>query len=178
MGHTRSKTRTIGTDEASNAIEERLRLIIDTIPTIVWRKLPVGSADFLTRKFLEYTGLSLEGGLGGGWMTSFHPGDCLREEWPAAMAAGKPFETEARLRRSDGQYRWFLIRGVPLRNDQGNIIKWYGTTSDIDDLKSAEDRVRLIIDTLPTIVWTLQPDGALDFVNPRSIDYTALTLTN
>ncbi len=176
MSHAGPKARKIRTDEASHAIEERLRLIIDTIPTIVWRKLPDGSADFLNRKFLEYTGLSLEDGLGQGWMNAFHPDDRLREEWPAAMAAGKPFETEARLRRADGQYRWFLIRGVPLRNEQGNIIKWYGTTSDIDDLKSAEDRVRLIIDTLPTMVWTLQPDGAVDFVNQRWMDYTGLAL--
>ncbi len=92
------------------------------------------------------------------------------------MAAGKPFETEARLRRADGRYRWFLIRAVPLRDEQGNIIKWYGTTSDIDDLKSAEDRVRLIIDTLPTMVWTLQRDGTVDFVNQRWMNYTGLTL--
>ncbi len=176
MSHTGSKARKIRTDEASHAIEERLRLIIDTIPTIVWRKLPDGSADFLNRKFLEYTGLFLEDGLGWGWMNAFHPDDRLREEWPAAMAAGKPFETEARLRRADGRYRWFLIRAVPLRDEQGNIIKWYGTTSDIDDLKSAEDRVRLIIDTLPTMVWTLQRDGTVDFVNQRWMNYTGLTL--
>ncbi len=176
MSHTGSKARKIRTDKTSNAIEERLRLIIDTIPTIVWRKLPDGSADFLNRKFLEFTGVSLEDGLGWGWMNSFHPDDRLREEWPAAMAAGKPFATEARLRRADGQYRWFLIRAEPLRDEQGNIIKWYGTTSDIDDLKSAEDRVRLIIDTLSTMVWTLQPDGAVDFVNQRWMDYTGLTL--
>jgi PAS domain S-box-containing protein len=176
MSRTGSKARKIRTYEASNDIEERLRLIIDTIPTIVWRKLPSGSADFLNRKFLEFTGVSLEEGLGWGWMNSFHPDDRLRKEWPAAMAAGKPFETEARLRRADGRYRWFLIRAVPLRDEQGNIIKWYGTTSDIEDLKSAEDRVRLIIDTLPTMVWTLQPDGAVDFVNQRWMDYTGLSL--
>ncbi len=110
MSHTRAKARKIRTDEASNLVEERLRLIIDTIPTIVWRKLPDGSADFLNRNFLEYTGLSLEDGLGWGWMNAFHHDDRLREEWPTALAAGKPFETEARLRRADGQYRWFLIR--------------------------------------------------------------------
>src|SRR6266478_3747048 len=176
MSHTGSKARKIRTDKTSNAIEERLRLIIDTIPTIVWRKLPDGSADFLNRKFLEFTGVSLEDGLGWGWMNSFHPDDRLRAEWPAAMAAVNPFATEARLRRADGQYRWFLIRAEPLRDEQGNIIKWYGTTSDIDDLKSAEDRVRLIIDTLSTMVWTLQPDGAVDFVNQRWMDYTGLTL--
>src|SRR5712692_6994972 len=176
MGHTRSKTRTIGTDEASNAIEERLRLIIDTIPTIVWRKLPDGSADFLNKHFRDYTGLSLEEGMGWGWMNAFHPDDRLKEEWRAALAAGKPFEKEARLRRGDGEYRWFLVRAVPLRDGHGNIVKWYGTTTDIEDLKRAEDRIRLIINTIPTMAWSIQPDGVVDFINQRSLDYMGLTL--
>src|SRR2546422_2531637 len=176
MGQIAAKTHNSDADGVSNAIEERLQLIIDTIPTIVWRKLPDGSADFLNRNFREYTGLSLEDGLGWGWMNAFHPDDRLMEEWRAALAAGKPFEKEARLRRADGQYRWFLIRAVPLRDEQGNIANWYGTSSDIEDLKKAEDHVRLIIDTLPTMVWTGPPDGAVDFVNQRSLDYTGLSL--
>jgi PAS domain S-box-containing protein len=163
-------------DEASNVIEARLRLIIDTIPTIVWRKLPDGSADFLNRNFLEYTGLSLENGLGWGWMmNAFHPDDRLIEEWRTALAAGKPFKKEARLRRSDGEYRWFLIRAMPLRDERGNIANWYGISTDIDDLKKSEDRIRLIIDTLPTMVWTLRPDGVVEFVNQRWLDYTGLS---
>src|SRR5467141_3781568 len=176
MSQTGANTHRSDADEASNVIEERLRLIIDTIPTIVWRKLPDGSADFLNRNFREYTGLSLEHGLGWGWMNAFHPDDRLMEEWRAALAAGKPFEKEARLRRADGQYRWFVIRAVPLRDEQGNIVKWYGTTSDIDDLKRAEDRVRLIIDAIPTMAWTVRPDGVLDFVNQRWLDYAGLSL--
>ena len=176
MSQTGANTHHSDADEASNVIEERLRLIIDTIPTIVWRKLPDGSADFLNRKFREYTGLSLEDGLGWGWMNAFHPDDRLMEEWRAALAAEKPFEKEARLRRADGQYRWFLIRAVPLRDEQRNIVKWYGTTSDIDDLKRAEDRVRLIINTIPTMAWTVRPDGVVDFLNQRWLDYTGLSL--
>jgi PAS domain S-box-containing protein len=176
MGQTGANTHGNNADEASNVIEERLQLIIDTIPTIVWRKLPDGSADFLNRNFREYTGLSREHGLGWGWMNAFHPEDRLKEEWRAALAAGEPFEKEARLRRADGQYRWFLIRAVPLRDEQGNLVKWYGTTSDIEDLKRAEDRVRLIIDTLPMMVWTLRPNGVVDFVNQRWVDYTGISL--
>ena len=163
-------------DEAAEVIEERLRLIIDTIPTIIWRKSPDGSADFLNRNFREYTGLSLEDGLGRGWLNVFHPDDRLKEKWPSAMAAGKPFQTEARLRGTDGQYRWFLIRAMPLRDERGNIIKWYGLTCEIEDLKRAEDRIRLIIDALPTMVWTMQPNGAVDFVNQRWMDYMGLSL--
>jgi PAS domain S-box-containing protein len=177
MSQTGANTSHSDADEASDAIEGRLRLIIDTIPTIVWRKSPDGSADFLNRRFREYTGLSLEDGMGWGWMNNaFHPDDRLMEEWRAALAAGKPFEKEARLRRADGQYRWFLIRAVPLQDEQNKVVKWYGTTSDIEDLKRAEDRVRLIIDTLPTMVWTLQPDGVVDFVNQRWMEYTGLSL--
>src|SRR5260370_22478973 len=177
MSQSGAKTRHSDADEASNTIEERLRLIIDTIPTIVWRKLPDGSADCLNRNFREYTGLSLEDGLGGGWMMNwFDPEDRLIEEWSAALAAGKPFLKEGRLRRVDGQYRWFLIRAVPLRDEQGNIVHWYGTSTDIEDLKKVEDRVRLIIDTLPTMVWTLGPDGVVDFVNQPWLDYTGISL--
>jgi PAS domain S-box-containing protein len=177
MRHTGANTSHRDADEAASVIEERLRLIIDTIPTIVWRKSPDGSADFFNKHFREYTGLSLEEGMGWGWMNKvFHPDDRVVEEWRAALAAGKPFEKEARLRRADGQYRWFLIRAVTQRDEQGNIVQWYGTTSDIEDLKRAEDRIRLIIDTLPTMIWTLQPEGVVDFVNQRWMDYTGLSL--
>ena len=176
MNQTGANTRHSDADGPSNVIEERLRLIIDTIPTIVWRKLPDGSVDFLNRSFREYTGLSLEDGLGWGWMNAFHPDDRLTEEWRAALAAEKPFEKEARLRRADGQYRWFLIRAVPLRDDQGNIANWYGTSSDIEHLKRAEDRVRLIINTIPMMAWSVRPDGAVDFVNQRWMDYTGVSL--
>jgi PAS domain S-box-containing protein len=177
MSQTGANTHDSDADEASNVIEERLRLIIDTIPTIVWRKLPDGSADFLNRNFREYTGLSLEDGLGWGWMmNAFHPDDHLLEEWRSALAAGKPFDKEARLRRSDGEYRWFLVRAMPLRDEQGNIVKWYGISTDIEDLKRAEDRIRLVINTIPTMAWTLRPDGVVDFVNQRWLDYTGLTL--
>jgi len=160
----------------SKTVEQRLRLIIDTIPTIVWRKLPDGSADFFNKHFENYTGLSLENAMGWGWMKVFHPDDHVMEKWPADLAAGKPFETEVRLRRADGEYRWFLLRAVPRRDERGNIVKWYGTSSDIEDLKRAEDRIRLIIDTMPMMAWTVRSDGAVDFVNRRWVDYTGLSL--
>jgi PAS domain S-box-containing protein len=120
--------------------EDRLRLVIDTLPALVWSKLPDGSADFLNQRFREYTGLSVEEGLDWGWMmNAFHPEDRAEEEWRAAFAAGEPFEKEARLRRADGAYRWFLIRAVPLRDKKGNVLKWYGTTTDIEDRRRAEE---------------------------------------
>ena len=169
------KTRKTPKRDAEAAVEERLRLIIDTIPTIIWRKFPDGTADFLNQRFREYTGLSLQQGLGWGWINAFHPDDRSMEEWREALAAGKPFEKEVRLRRADGEYRWFLIRGVPVRDEQGNIIEWYGLTDEIEDLKTAEDRVRLIVNTIPTMAWSVQANGGLDFVNKRWLEYTGLS---
>jgi PAS domain S-box-containing protein len=119
--------------------EDRLRLVIDTLPALVWSKLPEGSADFLNQRFREYTGLSVEEGLGWGWMNAFHPEDRAEKEWRSAFAAGQPFEKEARLRGVDGTYRWFLLRAVPLRDEQGKVVKWYGTSTDIEDRRSAEE---------------------------------------
>jgi PAS domain S-box-containing protein len=110
---------------------------------MVWSKLPDGSADFLNQRFREYTGLSMEEGLGWGWMRNeFHPDDHAEEEWRAAFAAGEPFEKEARLRRADGAYRWFLLRCVPLRDELGHVVKWYGTSTDIEDRRRAEEALQ------------------------------------
>src|SRR5258706_15623009 len=103
MSQTGANTNHSDADEAAEVIEERLRLIIDTIPTIVWRKLPDGSADFLNRNFREYTGLSLQHGLGRGWIKAFHPDHRLKEEWRAALAAAEPFEKEGRPSRREGR---------------------------------------------------------------------------
>src|SRR6202022_222940 len=97
-------------EEDGRRSEDRLRLVIDTLPALVWSKLPDGSADFLNQRFREYTGLSVEEGLGWGWMrNAFHPEDRAEDEWRVAFAAGVPFEREARLRRADGTYRRFLL---------------------------------------------------------------------
>ena len=135
--------------------EDRLRLVIDTLPALVWSKLPDGSADFLNQRFREYTGLSVEEGLGWGWMrNAFHPEDRAEEEWRAAFDAGEPFEKEARLRRSDGVYRWFLLRVAPLRDARGQVVKWYGTTTDIEDRRRAEEALLEAQDKLAHVTRT------------------------
>jgi PAS domain S-box-containing protein len=123
------------------ALKDQLRLVIDTIPGLVWSALPDGSAEFLNQRWLEYTGLSLKEGLDWGGKVAVHPEDLARfmDEWKAALTEGKPLETEARLRRSDGEYRWLLIRAVPLRDETGKIVKWYGASADIEDRKRAEE---------------------------------------
>jgi PAS domain S-box-containing protein len=123
------------------ALKDQLRLVIDTIPGLVWSALPDGSAEFLNQRWLEYTGLSLKEGLDWGVKVAVHPDDLARfmDEWRVALAEGKPLETEARLRRADGEYRWLLIRAVPLRDETGKVVKWYGTSADVEDLKRAEE---------------------------------------
>ena len=124
--------------------EDRLRLVIDTIPAHVWSTRADGSVDFVNRRWLETTGLTMENALGWDWGSVVHPDDLARyvDEWRSALAAGAPMESELRLRRADGEYRWWLTRSVPLRDELGNIIKWYGTAIDIEDRKRAEEALR------------------------------------
>jgi PAS domain S-box-containing protein len=124
--------------------EDRLRLVIDTIPAHAWSARPDGSVDFVNKRFLEFAGRSMEDLLGWGWGSFVHPEDLTRYigEWHAAVATGKPMESEARVRRMDGDYRWLLIRNVPLRDELGNIVSWYGTAIDIEERKCAEEALR------------------------------------
>jgi PAS domain S-box-containing protein len=123
--------------------EDRLQLVIDTIPTLVWRAGPEGIPDFLNQPALDYTGLSLDQAETG-WPRAFHPEDKkgMLQKWSAIRESGAPGELEARLRRFDGEYRWFLFQAEPLRDQSGNIVKWYGSSTDIEDRKRAEEALR------------------------------------
>jgi len=121
--------------------EHELRDVIEAMPTMVWIGGTDGSNEFGNRRWQEYTGLSHERTVGAGWQNAVHPTDLKRhlEKWRTSLASGEPFENEVRYRRgTDGQYRWFLSRAVPLRDEQGKILKWYGISTDIDDRKRAE----------------------------------------
>src|ERR1700688_2856063 len=124
--------------------EKELRDVIDTIPATVWSTLPDGSNTYVNKHFVEYSGLSTEQTAGSGWQAAIHPDDLERHagKWREAVATGKPHENEVRFRRSDGQYRWHLDRGVPLRDEDGNIVKWYGVVTDIEDRKRAEEALQ------------------------------------
>jgi PAS domain S-box-containing protein len=165
--------------------EDRLRLIIDTIPTLAWSARPGGSAEFFNQRWLDYTGLSAEQAVDWGWRDSIHPDDLNRVtiHWRSVVASGEPGEVEARLRGFDGEYRWFLFRGCPLRDDSGKVLKWYGTNTDIEDRKRAEEALRererdltMIIETMPALVWCASADGELTYVNQRILDYAGTNL--
>jgi formate hydrogenlyase transcriptional activator len=123
--------------------ERELHEFIESIPEMAWSGAPDGSCTFVNVRWTEYTGLSLEDTVGSGWEAVVHPDDLERhlEKWQASVAAGEPFEHELRCRASDGQYRWFLVRGVALRDERGEVLKWYGIATDIEDRKRAEQAI-------------------------------------
>jgi two-component system sensor histidine kinase UhpB len=123
--------------------ESELRLAVDTIPTMAWITRPDGHVQFLNRRWLEYSGLTLDQAIEQSNNT-MHPDDFERvlEKWRCSMAEAAPFEDKMRLRRHDGQYRWFLVRTVPLFGSDGKVLRWYGTSTDIEDLKRAEEALR------------------------------------
>lgn len=124
--------------------EAKLRQVIDAIPTLAWCNLPDGPNEFLNKGWHEYTGLTPEQSHGWGWQAAFHPDDLpsLMGRWMTMLVSGEPDEIEARLRRHDGVFRWFLIRAEPFRDESGEIVRWYGTSTDIDDRKRAEEELR------------------------------------
>jgi PAS domain S-box-containing protein len=146
--------------------EDRLRLVIDTIPTLVWRAGPDGVPDFLNQPALDYTGLSLDQ-TKTGWPRAFHPDDKkgMLKKWSAIRQSGMPGGLEARLRRFDGEYRWFWFQAEPLRDEAGNIVKWYGSSTDIEDrkrteqaLRESEQRFRDYAETASDWFWEAGPD--------------------
>jgi PAS domain S-box-containing protein len=161
-------------------LEERLRLVIETTPALVHSSLPDGFLDFFNRRWLEYLGRSLEDVQGWGWTAVIHPEDLagMVDKWREALATGEPFEAEARVRRADGVYRWFLHRKVPLHDNVGNIVKWYGSSIDIEDRKLAAQRVRenerelqQLIDLVPQHIFVVGPDGSCLYANKVALQY-------
>src|SRR5579859_5904136 len=122
-----------------NRSQDHLRLVIDTIPTLVWRADPDGVPDFLSKPALDYTGLAPDQ-IEFGWPRAFHPEDkqSVYVKWGAIRQSGRRGSLEARLRRFDGAYRWFLLQAEPLRDNSGTLISWYGSATDIEDRKLAE----------------------------------------
>src|SRR6266404_3204946 len=156
--------------------EVPLRLLIDTIPALIHTGQPDGFLDFFNRRWLDYVGLALTDLLGWRWTCAIHPADVeeLVDRWRASLLSGEVFEAESRVRRADGVYRWMLHHKVPLRDGQGKIVKWYGSSMDIDDLKSADERLRLVVDTTPALLHSARPDGYTDFLNKGWLDYLGL----
>jgi formate hydrogenlyase transcriptional activator len=163
--------------------EARLRTIIDMVPSFLWTSRPDGSKEYLNQRWYDYTGLSVEEGQGWGWKVVVHPEDLDRlvRDWLAVMDSRKPGELETRIRRYDGVYRWFLIRVVPLLDGQGNVVKWFGSNTDIEDRKLAEEKLRQderelrqITDAIPHNIVVMGPDGTRLYANRTFHEYTGI----
>jgi PAS domain S-box-containing protein len=166
------------------AAHEQLRLVTDTVPTLLSSARPDGQVEFVNQRWRDFGGLSSEEVKGWKWVDVLHPDDQGRfvGDYRAALASGVPMESEARVRRADGEYRWLVLRAVPLRDQRGTIVQWYGAADDIEDRKRAEEKVReadserrIAIDRIPGLVWGTLPDGSSDFNNQRWLEYTGLS---
>jgi len=181
----RSQTALKNAFEEIKQSEARLRKIIDTIPTLAWCGLPDASKEFFNKRWHDYTGLSPEEASGWGWKVTIHPDDLekLMDRSFKFIASEEPGEVEARMRRFDGEYRWFLFRAEPLRDEHGNVVNWYGTNTDIEDRKRAEEKLRQdemelrqITDAITQTIMVLAPDGTGLYANQSMLDYSGLTM--
>jgi len=157
--------------------ESQIQIMIDTIPALTWSCLPDGANEFTNKRWRDYTGLAQAEALGLGWQRTFHPDDLgkVMENWRAVQASGEPSGAEARMRRFDGEYRWFLIRAEPVRDEHGKIVRWYGTSTDIEELKRAEKELRDIVDYVPQLIVIREPDGRSIYANRATLDYLGRT---
>ena len=171
-------------EEELRASESKYRHLVDTTPAFIHTSLPNGELDFCSRGMLEYVGLCLTEVLGWGWASLIHPEDAEAiAKWRAALDAGEPFVGELRVRRADGKYRWFLHREEPLRNEAGEIVKWYGSCFEIEERKIAEETIRAqetelrqILDLTPQHVGVFGPNGRPLYVNQVGLEYFGIDM--
>src|SRR5580704_15729645 len=174
-----------GPEGALTSSARELRLLVETIPTLVWRAAPDGNFDYVNKRTLEYLGAPLSEVIGWGWMDKVHPDDVAFKvkSWLQNLESGKPHDVVCRIRGADGGYRWFEVRGEPLRASDGAVLAWYGVLIDIDDRRRAEEalreseyKLRQIIETVPSLLWSLGPGGEQKQLNQRALDYIGVRL--
>jgi PAS domain S-box-containing protein len=161
-----------------------IQLLVDSIPAMIHTGRPDGYLDYFNKPWLEYLGATLEQVSGWNWTAFIHPEDLdgIVAKWRGCLATGEVFEYETRVRRANGEYRWMFHHKVPLRDANGNIVKWYGSSLDIEERKRAEEKIRqseqelrTITETIPAFIGTNLPDGSIDFVGQSFLDYLGLS---
>ena len=174
-------------------MDSELSRVVDALPGLVWTAPPDGHIDFLNQRWCEYTNLGLGESYGRGWQRVVHPEDLsgLLERWRSILASGEPGEMEARLRRFDGEYRWFLVRASPMADASGHLVKWCGTGTDIEDRKRAEEALnapwwlqasarehhfRSVTDNIEALAALVTPAGQVELVNRQALEYFGVTL--
>ncbi|MEA3213749.1 MAG: hypothetical protein QOE70_6806 [Chthoniobacter sp.] len=167
-------------EEALRESEARFRMLVESSPGHVWTASPEGAIDYVSQRLVDYTGCPAEEILGHGWQRLVHPDDLpgCRAAVAKSLATGEPYEVEHRFRNRDGVYLWHMARARPMRDALGALTRWFGVTIDITDRKRAEEglreseaRTRLLVEMIPGLVWTAAPDGAVDWVSQRVIEY-------
>src|SRR3954468_10110331 len=177
--------------DALTSLEQELRLLVDTIPALVWTAGPEGDIEYVNKRVLEYLGATLDEIIGNGWVEKVHPDDVAfkTRAWLANLEARTAHDAMCRFRRADGQYRWFAVSGTPLKASDGRVLRWYGVLIDIDDRRKAEEALResehkrmlgftaqlqATLNVIPAYAWYAARSGGLTFVNKRTADYLGL----
>ena len=172
-----------GAEEALSSGERELRLLVETIPAYVWRAAPKGDIEYVNERMLEYFGAPLNEIVGWGWAERVHPDDVAFKvrSWLENLETENPHDVVCRFRGADGQYRWFNVRGEPLRASDGTVLRWYGVLIDIDDrtkadeaLRESEYKLRQIFETVPSLLWSSDPAGEPTQLNQRLLDYSGM----
>jgi PAS domain S-box-containing protein len=161
--------------------EQSLRRLTETIPEMLWSAAPDGAIDYVNQYVLDYTGLSADQIRGKGWMRAVHAEDVGRMSaaWASSIATGCPYECEFRgFRAADHSFRCCLARALPLHDQAGHIVKWYGTVTDLDDwkraqeaLRESEEELRQLIEGIPQLIWRASADGSVEYHNQRLLAY-------
>jgi PAS domain S-box-containing protein len=171
--------------EAVRESEARFRQLVESLPQLVWSCRPDGDCDYLSPQWLAYTGRPAAEHLGSGWREALHPDDHDRTvaAFEAALAGRGVYDLEYRLRGADGGYRWFHARCVALRDADGRIVRWFGTSTDVHDRKLAEERLReaeesfrTLADNIAQLAWMADANGAIFWYNERWFEYTGMIL--
>jgi PAS domain S-box-containing protein len=157
-----------GPEDAPTSSEQELRLLVEALPALVWRAGPAGNNEYVNRRVLDYLGALLSEVIGWGWMDKVHPDDVAFKvkAWLQNLESGEPHDVTCRFRGADGGYRWFEVRGEALRAKDGAVLGWCGVLIDIDDRRRAEEalreseyKLRQIIETVPSLLWSVGPNG-------------------
>jgi PAS domain S-box-containing protein len=163
--------------------EQSLQVLVETIPAPMWRAKPDGHIDYVNKRLLEYFGSPLEEIIGWGWMEKVHPDDVAFkvQSWLSNLEAMTSHDANCRFRGADGTYKWFNVRGEPLRDSGGNVQNWYGVLINVDSQKKAEEKsrdseleLRQITETVPGLIWSNGPDGEPTHINQRMLDYSGM----
>jgi len=172
-------------EEALRDSERELRQLIDSVPGMISVADSAGQLEYANKRLLDYTGKTLEELKGFEGLKLTHPDEeeMVKNGWLRCCALGQPYELDHRFKRFDGVYRWVHARVDPLRDAQGRIVRWYGLLTDIEDQRKAEEALRqsehhleLLVETIPALVGRTTPEGKLDYVNRRVVEYTGLDL--